>query len=448
MKRIGMALLALMLLLSACARPAPETQPAPTPEAQAGSPTPAPEAPEQGEVAVYLGVQDYGALDASQRASFRYRFFRDGETVAYAIAPDADCTLQNALQEGRAYRIETAGDTLVRVSEPERITGTVERSDAGSVRIAGETCTYARVYRFDPAPGGPRMSETAPEAGERLCAVADGETLYLMPAPAPYTPPVSGTPGERTVENFLRTALMPVGTTLYVYGGGWNWQDDAASVQSRSIGLPAEWVAFFQTQDASYSYKSGDAAHSWYPFGRWNEYYYAGADCSGYVGWALFNTFCDADGESGFVTYADRIAGDLSDRGWGMLLSPSAALKPGDIVSMSGHVWICLGVCADGSVVVAHSTPSASRSGAPGGGVQLSALGGSTSCEAYRLAEDYMSRFYPQWTERYPVVLRSPGEYRTGVLFRWDTDADGGLSDPAGVQDLPADAVLRLLFGS
>ena len=32
--------------------------------------------------------------------------------------------------------------------------------------------------------------------------------------------------------------------------------------------------------------------------------------------------------------------------------------KVGDIVSCTGHIWICLGVCSDGSLVIIHSTPS------------------------------------------------------------------------------------------
>ena len=31
----------------------------------------------------------------------------------------------------------------------------------------------------------------------------------------PYTAPVSGTPGERTLKNYLQTAMNPVGTALY-----------------------------------------------------------------------------------------------------------------------------------------------------------------------------------------------------------------------------------------
>ena len=255
----------------------------------------------------------------------------------------------------------------------------------------------------------------------------------------PYMPPVRGTPGTRTVTNFLRTALMPVGTTLYVYGGGWSRQDDGASPQAVSIGLPEEWVAFFRKQDADYSYES------YSPRGGVNEYYYAGADCSGYVGWALYNTMYDHDGEAGFVDFADRIAANLSARGWGTA-GTAHTVRPGDIMSISGHVWIALGVCEDGSIVIAHSTPSPSYSGGAGGGVQLSAVGESTACEAYRLARLYMTQYYPQWSARYPVVYKNPNTYLSGVLFSWDTASEGGLRDPDGLRELDAAAVLERLF--
>ena len=254
----------------------------------------------------------------------------------------------------------------------------------------------------------------------------------------PYMPPVRGTPGTRTVTNFLRTALMPVGTTLYVYGGGWSRQDDGASPQAVSVGLPEEWVAFFRAQDADYSYEN------YSPRGGVNEYYYAGADCSGYLGWTLNNTLYDREGEYGLVMSSDEVASYLAARGWGS--TGGTSVRAGDVMSMEGHVWIAVGSCADGSVVIVHSTPSLSLSGGAGGGVQLSAVGESTACEAYRLAQLYMTQYYPQWSARYPVVCKSPNTYLSGVLFSWDTASEGGLRDPDGLRALDAAAVLERLF--
>ena len=433
MKRIlTIALCALLLVTTGCAwrKPkaeTPEQAPLPT---SAGAYTPAPQnAPAP--LAVYLGVEGYGALDASQKDSFRYRFFVDGTTVTYSIAPDGGAyAVQNLLEEGGVYALATEGDVIVGAQEAVGVSG----ADAGAERL----------WRIERLPGGAAVTASTLQAGETAAVYTDPATggAYLGAPSSPYAPPVTGTPGVRTLKNLLQTAMMPVGTTLYVYGGGWNWQDTAASRQARSIGVPQQWVEFFRQQDAGYSYKAADAAHSYYPFGGWNEYYYAGADCSGYVGWTLYNTFETTNGAEGYVWYACDVSQKLAELGLGTQAA-AQTVQPGDIMSMEGHVWIALGSCSDGSIVIAHSTPE--------GGAQLSAVGASAACEAYRLAQDYMTRYFPDWAARYPVVLRSPGSYLSAVggsgLFRWNTQSPSGLSDPDGLQQLQADAVLRALFG-
>ena len=57
-----------------------------------------------------------------------------------------------------------------------------------------------------------------------------------------------GVPGEMTVENEIRTALMPIGHALYIYGGGWNENEDptrggepadtGANPETETIGVP------------------------------------------------------------------------------------------------------------------------------------------------------------------------------------------------------------------
>ena len=127
-------------------------------------------------------------------------------------------------------------------------------------------------------------------------------------------------------------------------------------------------------------------------------------------------------------------------------------MKPGDIMSINGHVWISLGTCEDGSVVIVHSTPSYSRSGQPGGGVQISAVGDDESCEAALLAEKYMSEYYPAWYARYPIYLCDPDIYFTfegewAGKFSWETQNPGsGLSDPDNIQDLSPEEVLAELY--
>lgn len=57
-----------------------------------------------------------------------------------------------------------------------------------------------------------------------------------------------GVPGEMSVENEIKTALMPVGKVLYIYGGGWNENEDpsrggelsdtGANPETETIGVP------------------------------------------------------------------------------------------------------------------------------------------------------------------------------------------------------------------
>lgn len=361
--------------------------------------------------AVYLGVKNYGAdkTNADNKNKFNYLFDTDGRTLAFKMSNGAkdeegnyDYPLQNQLKEEYLYHI------------------TVENGTVTALREIAEASA------------------------------------------SNYSPPVSGIPGETTLKNLLKTALAPVGTTLYIYGGGWDWQDAGSAVQTRTLGVSPDWVKFYEAQDENYTYKDADEAkpdpaNSYYPYGGYNEYYYAGLDCSGYLGWILYNTFETENGNDGYVGGSTGFAKRLSAKGWGEwtqdIKAPDGAngytMKPGDIMSINGHVWISLGTCEDGSVVILHSTPSPSRSDQPGGGVQISAIGLGRDCDAYLLADRYMSEYYPDWYARYPVHLCDPEKYFTfegenAGRFTWSTDT--GLTDPDGLQDRMPEDVLALLF--
>ena len=122
--------------------------------------------------------------------------------------------------------------------------------------------------------------------------------------------------------------MEPVGTTLYIYGGGWDWQDVGSSLQARTIGVSSDWVRFFVEQDENFTFKSkdgnednSDPSNSYYPYGGYNEYYYAGLDCSGFLGWALYNTLETEDGPLKALKMAAKSVGpgkevvSHSDRG-------------------------------------------------------------------------------------------------------------------------------------
>lgn len=239
-------------------------------------------------------------------------------------------------------------------------------------------------------------------------------------------PAGSAQPGVRTVRNFLTTALQPVGTTCYVWGGGWNAADDAAGPEAVTIGTAPAWKAFFNAQGPDYDYtKTRFQIHN-------------GLDCSGYVGWAVYNVLNTASGGQGYVYGADEQAKIFAGQGLGTYRKNTANLQPGDIVSMErdGHVYIFVGRCADGSAVIAHASPP---------GVMLSGTkspsGGPTQASA--LAQAYMRRYYPVYAARYGAQIERPHSYLSrGAAMHWTA-----LSDPEGLQGMDASQVLRVLFG-
>lgn len=365
--------------------------------------------------AVYLGVENYGSekVNKDNKNKFSYRFEIDGKEKVLKIDNGAKneqgkytYPIQNVLKEGYSYQITVKNRKVIGVEE--------------------------------------------------IYTEADS-----------YQPPVMGNPGEKTLKNFFATAMMPVGTTLYIYGGGWDWQDEGAAFQTRTIGLSDDWRRFFYSQNVNYTFKEKDgdeskkdAAHSYYPYGGYNEYYYAGLDCSGYVGWTLYNVMNKEDGKDDYVMSSTKMARILAEKGWGKWTQnfkkpvnyKDSEFLPGDIFSKKGHIWICLGTCEDGSIVILHSTAADSRTGQPGGGPELSAIGESKDCDAYRLADQYMSKYFPDWYARYPIALKNYEEY-THVegeyvgKFSWNlTGADSVLSDPDNLRSKRPEEILEILF--
>ncbi len=341
---------------------------------------------------VYLGVENYGAPETVKDniVGFGYLFEVEGERVSYRIA-DGGFSVQNVLKHGSTYEL------------------TVENGVITAVRDVTE----------DP---------------------------YV------FEPRIKGEPGVKTVKNLIKTALSPVGSTLYVYGGGWNWQDDGSSLAATSVGVFPDWDRFFEINGADYEYDAEDPASSYYPNGGFNEYWYAGLDCSGYLGWCVYNVLNEKSGGEGFVTSSTSFARSLAERGLGTVTegTPVPTLenyRPGDIVSIRGHVFMIIGVCSDGSVVIAHSTVTESRTGREGGGVQISAVGWTKGCEAYAIADRFMTENFPEWNERYETDLKDPSLYfpnEGGSVFSWSEKV---LSDPDGIRSAFPDRVLAAAKG-
>ncbi len=203
-----------------------------------------------------------------------------------------------------------------------------------------------------------------------------------------------------TIENLLQTAIQPMGSTMYIWGGGWDDEDTAAGGTSTQLGVSSKWSEFASLQNESYDFEK-------HRYEREN-----GLDCSGYVGWVIYNTFETEPGNTGYVTTSTNMAESFAARGWGRLIRNPKQFLAGDVVSMDGHVWICLGACADGSVLLAHSSP-------PGVSVCGTQVREGEFSIAVQLAEEFMTDYYPNWQEMYPNRAVS-GSYLENVsVFRW-----------------------------
>jgi hypothetical protein len=230
--------------------------------------------------------------------------------------------------------------------------------------------------------------------------------------------------GERkTLKEFLKTALLPVGETMYIWGGGWNKEDTAAGPEALSIGVSPNWAEFASKQTASYNHRN------------YRYQIHTGLDCTGLIGWAIFNILPN---ETGYVFWSDFVAASLTDLGLGTFTGRTdvTARQAGDIMSTEGHAWIALGECSDKSVVILHASPP---------GVALwGTQAGSAKSEAVKLAERYMSQQYPAWYARFPECAKTGTSYLTKYdQFKWDPEL---LTDPDGYRQMSADELLADLF--
>ena len=163
-----------------------------------------------------------------------------------------------------------------------------------------------------------------------------------------YTPFITYIPGERTITNLLKTALSIVGSVNYVFGGGWNLQDGGSSEQTTRIGVPDEWIVFFDQSDGYYSYKTDNPQQKkYYSKDGYNQGHFLGLDCSGYIGWVIYNTLNSENDLPGYVMTSTKMASTLANKyNFGYFTKDVQGFKTGDIMSIKGHVWLCLGKCA------------------------------------------------------------------------------------------------------
>ena len=231
---------------------------------------------------------------------------------------------------------------------------------------------------------------------------------------------------QHSVARLLLLSREPLGQTMYVWGGGWNEEDTGAGVETRSLGLSPAWKEFAALQDENYDYHTT----------RYQ--IHDGLDCSGYIGWVVYNLFETCNGKEGYVGKASDMAESFAQKGFGKFTKAGEIedWQAGDIMSMEGHVWMALGGCDDGSVVLIHASPpgvSLCGTRLPNGEVSMAEL----------LAKQYMSTYYPQWYEKYPTTGCDYRYLTDSAQMRWSTEV---LSDAEKLRWMDGEQVLQWLF--
>jgi hypothetical protein len=110
--------------------------------------------------------------------------------------------------------------------------------------------------------------------------------------------------------------------------------------------------------------------------------------------------------------------------------------RPGDILSMPGHIWICIGRCADGSILLVHSRGA-------GVGIYGTRLSDGSQSDAIRLARSVMREYFPDWYARYPATTAAYSYHQTSSAMRWSDDV---LRDPENIKNMSAEEIIKLLF--
>ena len=229
-----------------------------------------------------------------------------------------------------------------------------------------------------------------------------------------------------SMDRLLLLAKEPLGTTMYVWGGGWNEEDTGAGAEAVTLGISQKWEEFASKQDENYD------------FNDWRYQVHNGLDCSGYLGWVIYNLLETQNGKEGYVVKATEMSKFLAEKGLGEYTQSIKVQdwKPGDIMSMKGHVWMSLGTCEDGSVVVLHSSP-------PGVTISGTLLQDGKESMALKLAKLYMKKYYPKWYAKYGVKACGYHYLTDSDRMRWDVEK---IKDFHDLQKKTAKEVLEWMF--
>ena len=245
---------------------------------------------------------------------------------------------------------------------------------------------------------------------------------YLINRNGEYYEPAVG-----TIKGLLQNAMVPVGSTMYVYGGGWD--KDATRK-----GPSPQWKKFYEKQNSSYDYNTTRYQSE------------NGLDCSGFVGWSVYNALNKVSGKSSCTVTSTAMVSNYASRGWGSKIDRSKVkdYRAGDVMGSTcgchNHVYLVIGQCADGSVVFVHSSPK---------GVQINGTttpSGSYSSKAISLANSYMKKYFPEWNKKFGNSS-GPQYYLSHFSqMRWDISGNKVMRDPEGYTKKSAEQVLKDLF--
>ena len=234
--------------------------------------------------------------------------------------------------------------------------------------------------------------------------------------------------GKSTIKNLLRAGIAPIGSTMYIWGGGWTGQELAGGKMVHSTGISAKWRQFAAKQGKKYNYQKHKFKRN------------LGLDCSGFVGYCVYNVMETQNGMPSYVTFASQEGKMYAKKGFGTYVAANKVKdrKAGDIMTSSGHVWISLGECSDGSAVVLHASPPVV------GMAGTASKTGKSESKAVKLVRKYMKKYYPDLYKKYPNSIYRGSYYNTSYgRMRWN---DKTLKDPEGYRRMSAEQVMKDLF--
>ena len=235
-------------------------------------------------------------------------------------------------------------------------------------------------------------------------------------------------PKGPTVKKLLKAAMEPVGQCLYVYGGGWAEDGSGAAEETMTIGVSPNWYRFFRENDTGYDYE------------KITGHYHDGLDCSGYIGYAVYQVFQNSYNENGYVFISSQMPEVYAEMFQSEVISANKVTeyRPGDIMGIKGHVAVAIGTCEDGSLLFLHASPPVvSLCGTP-------TPEGDSESQAIALAERYMKKYFPECSEKYQNWSRGASYLTKFRLMRWNRDV---LSDPEGLDRMSPEEILREIIG-